>query len=290
MSGLHAVAALRLPNDAIAVLFGAGERHTLAVWTWQQDSDAATADLYVGVGASAYELSGAPRPLEFDGPLAHVPLTAVPLIVTGVDAPLLLLQDSFQIAPTFIQSHDLAAAPVLSLHNPYAVALSGTIELQASSGWEVTPNPVHVDLAPGQILTQALAIRIPPRPIAGQRQLEVDFRLSQPERVALHFTVPLELGLQDLALEASAWWDGDDLLVEQSLRNLSSVPVSFNAFCQPPEHAQLEGAFLDVPPGEVRMHTYRLPAARALAGARLWMGIAEIGGHRALDQLVSIPR
>ena len=154
----------------------------------------------------------------------------------------------------------------------------------------MAPNPVRVQLAPGQALTQALNLNIPPRQVAGPRELEVDVCLAQPERVALHFVVPLELGLQDIAVEASAWWDGEDLLIEQSLRNLSPVPVSFNAFCQPPERAQLEAAFLDVPAGQVRTRAYRLPAAHALAGSRLWMGIAEIGGRRTLDQLVSIPR
>jgi hypothetical protein len=106
----------------------------------------------------------------------------------------------------------------------------------------------------------------------------------------LHFEFALRVELKDIVVDASAWWDGEDLLIEQSLRNLSPVPVSFNAFCQPPERAQLEAAFLDVPAGQVRTRAYRLPAAHALAGSRLWMGIAEIGGRRTLDQLVSIPR
>jgi hypothetical protein len=95
--------------------------------------------------------------------------------------------------------------------------------------------------------------------------------------------------LRDITTEATPWWDGDDLVVRQSLRNLSDQAVSFNAFCQPQERAQLEGVFLDVPPGEAAVHTYRLARARELVGTQLWLGIEEIGGHRSLDQLVAVP-
>ncbi len=290
LSGKRALASMTVGNDAAAILFGQAEQQTLVLWTWQPASDEASVALYLGTGARAYELSGAVRDLEFDGPLVHVPLSPVPLIIENVDTALLLLQDSFRVEPAVIQLHDPEPRPTLTLRNHYLTPLVGTLELHPPPTWEVSPSPVHVELGPGEEFSQELHFTIPPRQIASQQVLGVDLHLRRPDVVDLHFDVPLQIKLRDIIVQGSAWWDGNELVVEQSLYNMSSQPVSFNGFCQPVNRAQVERVFLNVPPGDVRTQEYRLPAARDLAGTRLWMGIREIGGRRTLDQLVAVPR
>jgi hypothetical protein len=173
--------------------------------------------------------------------------------------------------------------------NHHPQELIGTIQLHAPESWEVSPNPVRLRLAPGEVLSQMLDFELPLRQVGGERELGVDVRIQHPRPIDLHFTVPLMVGLKGLTVHAAAWWDGDDLVVEQSLRNDSAAPVSFTAFCQPPARTQLERVFLGVMAGEARVERYRFASARDLAGSRLWFGIEEIGGRRRLDQLVPVP-
>lgn len=290
LSGLSAVTALELPGDGLAILFGQGRRQTLVFWTWRGDDAPVFADLYVGPDAKLTRLDGCTVPLEFDGLRAHVPLTNTPAFLTNLNAELLLLQDSFRVAPALLQLHEPEPRPVLTLRNPYDTDLYGTIELTVPSSWNLTPNPIPVHLAPGQTLSQRLEIKLPPRELAVEQPMGTDIRLRSPDNVDLHFDVPIQIGLRNISIDVTAWWQGDDLVIEQSLRNSSNRPVSFETFCQPPHRPQQEGVFLAVLPGELRAQTYVVPSARDLAGARVWLGAQEIGGRRALDQLVAVPQ
>mgnify|MGYP005838161747 FL=1 len=288
LSGTRAVAAVTLDEDSVGVLFQGDNRHRLVAWTWDQQANKAR-DLYLGTAAVGLELNGQPHPLERVGPRVRVPLAPVPLIIENVDAALLLLQESFEVSPAFIQLHAPEPRPVLRLRNTYPVELAGVIELRPPADWAVSPTPLRVLLQPGETLAQVLDFVIPPRTIAAPRALGVDLHLRRPDPVDLHFDVRLEVGLKDVAMDTTLWWERGDLLVEQSIRNLSPRPLSFNTFCQPPQHAQLEGVLLNIPPGDARTRTYRIPAARELAGGELWIGLQEIGGPRTLDQLVAVP-
>lgn len=290
LAGQRAVAALTLEHDAVAVLFSDGQRHTLIVWTWQADADGATADLYLGDAATAVDLFSTAVPLTREDARVRIPLSPVPLIIRDVDAPLLLLQASLRVEPSFIQLHSPEPRPVLMLRNYYDVELAGTITLHPPKTWEVTPSPFPITVPPGGELEQPLFFTIPPRQVASEQTLGVDLELSAPRTLSLHFDVRLQILLRDIVVQATAWWEGNELVVEQTLHNLSPWPVSFNAFCQALNRAQAEGVFLDVPPGALRTAEYRFPAARDLAGTRLWLGIREINGRRTLDQLVAVPR
>ena len=290
LSGHRAVASMAMENDGVAVLFSRGDRHTLVAWTWQWNSPEVLVGLYAGERAAAVELSGLVRPLERDGSLSLVPLSSVPIVVTDVDAPLLLLQDSVRVEPAYIQSHDPEPRPVLKMRNHYNRQLAGQIVMLPPRGWNVSPNPISFDLGPGQDFEQTLDFMIPPRQVASEQLLGVDLHLRQPELQDLHVDVPLHVELRDIVVRGLAWWDGNDLVVEQTLHNLSLRPVSFDASCQVPNRARAEGAFLEVAPGDVAVQRYRFPSARDIAGGRAWIAIQEIDGPRTLDHLVSIPR
>lgn len=289
LSDQRAVASLTLVHDAVAILFEQGGEYTLVVWSWQPFGDEVTADLYVGEDAWAVGLDGVERRLDQDGPLAHVPLAPLPLIIKDVDAALLRLQDSFRVEPDLLQLHAPEPRPVLKLRNYYRVELIGSLQIEPPKNWEVAPNPMTIELGPGESLEEELYFTIPPRQIASRQSLGVHVRLKRPEELDLYFEPTLQVELRDIVVRGVAWWDGDDLVVEQTLYNQSSWPVSFNAFCQARNRAQEEGLFLNVLPGDVRTQRYRFPSARDLAGGKLWVGIQEIDGRRTLDQLVSIP-
>ncbi len=113
--------------------------------------------------------------------------------------------------------------------------------------------------------------------------------MTVPEAAELHFDNRIRVGLSDVAVGATAHWEGDTLIVRQTVQNLTTAPLSFEAFCQPEGQARIEGAFIDVLPKELRAQTYRFEAARGAVKAALWVGLREIDGLRTLDQLVPVP-
>ncbi len=287
LAGSRAVAALSLPHDSVALVFRRADQDTMVAWTWR--ATGVELELLLGARAVAFDLHGVQQPLTLDGPRARVRLSPVPLIIQNVNAPLLQLPDNFRIEPLFIQVHNVAERPTLMLRNPYPGGLAGMIELHPPAGWHVAPAEIRVELGPGETLTQPLDFTVPPRQTATGQQLGVDLHLRHPDAVVIHLDAAVQVGLRDIAVEAAARWDGDDLVVEQSFRNLTPAVVSFNSFCQPPQRPQMEGVFLNVRPSETRTRTYRVPAARDLAGATVWIGVREIGGARSQDQILVVP-
>jgi len=290
VAGRRVVASFTFEPDGVALLFRGANGDTLIVWSWAYMSDGTLADLYVGPDASAVSLDGSPVALEKDDVRARVPVGPTPLILANVDGALLEFRESVRVAPVVVPFDGQGPTPVLWLRNTYPALLAGEVQLTPPSGWEISPNPILLSLAPGASLEQPLRFRLPPRQLASGQHMGIDIRVTAPNPAALHFDVPLEVEWKGITLQPRVAWDGDDLLVEHTLWNHSNRPVSFLAFCQAPRQARRDGQFLNVAPGSAHTLAYRFRQARHLSGEQLWLGVREVGGPRALDQLVPIPR
>jgi len=290
LSGKDAIGAMTLENDGVALVFDDTSSSCLVAWTWRDEPVSTPVELYLGQTPGAIDLRGRPQSTEIVDGRTHLRLTPMPLIVHGVDAPLVLLQASFRIDPAHVQLHDPEPRPVLSFRNYYERPIGGSITLEPPKGWELPARSLRFELGPGETFEHVLKLTMPPRQVAAWHDLRVHISAKSPLSAELEFVVPITVGLRDILLEAQAWWMGDDLVVEQLLRNLSDKSVSFTAFCQAPARARAEQAFLNVAPGDAALRAYRFADARELAGSALHLGIQEIRGERALDQLVEVPR
>ncbi|MEW6252514.1 MAG: hypothetical protein AB1716_17900 [Planctomycetota bacterium] len=290
LDGTRAVAGLALPHDATGVVFARGDDYRLVLWTWRNGAEPTELELCAGVAAAGRKLHGGPLELSRSGARVNVPVTDEPLIVEHVAGPLLMLEESLRLEPDFVQPHQAEPRPRLVLQNPWpAHALVGSVTLQTAPEWRISPNPIRVQLGPGEVLSQALEVVIPPRQIATEQPVRVEVALTAPEEARLQWTARLRVGLADVAAEAGAYWAGADLIVRQTLRNLADRPLSFDTFCQAAGRARLEAVAPAIPPGGLHELVYRLPGAAALAGTQVWVGLREIGGPRALDQLADVP-
>lgn len=288
LGGLTGTTALRIGDNAVGVLFADAARCTLAVWTWGPEA-ADNQPLCVGPDAVGVELNGTLRPLESDGVRAQIPLEPTPLLIENVDPALLLLADSFEVQPNFVQLHLPQAQPVLRLRNDFGTTLTGTLTLQPPAEWQVEPNELPFSVEPGAWLEVPLRFTIPPRQLAGERPLHVELHLLTPRAMNVPFEAPIQVGLDGIEVHSVARWEGDTLVIDQTLRNRTAVPVSFSAFCELPRRAQQENLFMDVAPGATVTQTYRFGHARDVAGGQAWLGIQEVNGPRRLDQLVVLP-
>src|SRR5262249_28589760 len=109
------------------------------------------------------------------------------------------------------------------------------------------------------------------------------------EDAQLEFEEQLTVGLNDIEMISTPRWQGDTLIVEQTLRNKSDAVVSFSGFCAAPGRPRAEGVFAGVKPNAAVTQTYVFERAQELSGGRLHLGIQEVRGQRRLSQLVEIP-
>lgn len=291
LTGKTPVAVMRPLPETLAVLFDGGESSGMVIWSWRERPLPKPVELYLGPQPRATDIWGQPVALEVVEGRTRLPVGPTPLLVEALHTPLALLQASYQLAPTCIRPHDPLPRPVLTFRNSYHAPMLGEVRLTPPANWQVEPARRAFSLAPGETFRQPLTLTLPPRQIAASYDLDVQLLVHAPEAAELRFREPLSVGLPEIELKTTAYWQGDDLIVEQSLRNFSDETVSFAAFCEPPGWARAEGEFLDVPPGAFAHQTYVFPDSRdALAGTLLHVGIQEIDGPRTLNQFAEVPQ
>lgn len=276
-------------GDGIAVLFAGSDEDTTGFGVAWGRHGAVAVEAYLGGQVRQLDLWGSVRSIPQADGLARVELGPMPVILDGVDVPLALLQSSFALSPNYVESHERHTQPTLSFTNHFEERVDGVLTVRGPSDWSLTPRSVEFSLAPGEPLQRALDLVIPPRQPAVTQPLDVTIELREPRSVTLRFAPELTIGLRDIIVELHTSWDGDTLVLDQSLRNASPAPVSFGAFCDVPRRARQESQFLDVPPGETRVRRYTFSDARAIRGQRIRAGVHEIRGDRGLEQLVDVP-
>jgi hypothetical protein len=290
LSGKTAVAAMTPAPHTIAIVFRDPKSSCMVVWSWRDDPPAEPVELYLGPNPQGVTIWGGRQPLEVVAGRTRIPVGPTPLIIDALHTPLTLLQSSYRVRPTYVQLHTPEPRPVVTFRNTFTTPLSGEIRLTPPADWQIRPRQRSFVLAPGETFSAPLTLTPPPRQIAQTHNLDVHLILLAPEAAELHFSEALTVGLHELDLESAAYWEGDTLILTQSLLNLSDETVSFNAFCDPPGRARQERFFRGVAPGESSSQTYVLPDARALAGRRIPMGIGEIAGPRNLNQFAEVPQ
>ena len=290
LSGKTAVEVTKPAPDTIAIIFQNPDSSCMVIWTWREQPLAEPVMLYLGDQPRATDLWGRQWPLEVIDERAQIPVGPTPLIIDNMHTPLALLQASYRVAPTYVQMHTPEPRPVVTFRNTYDTQLSGEVKLTPPGSWKVKPAQKSFLLAPGESFSEPLDLLLPPHQIAETHKLDVRLTLFSPEHHELHFPESLTVGLRDIGSDASAYWDGNDLVVKQTLLNFSQNPVSFNTYCNPPGRAREERFFHNIAPGEVSIQTYVFPNSRDLAGSRIPIGISEIGGPRVLNQFAEVPQ
>ena len=289
LSGKTAAAILHPAEGVRAIAFDGAGGSCLFVWTETEPAYAQSVELYLGDDARLIDLWGDSVEITPAGGRGRFEIGPLPRIAYDLDTPTLLLEASFDVTPQFVQIHKREPRPVLRFRNPSDTRLTGEMTLVVPDEWTIEPTRDTFALEPGEGYERELRITLPPRQLARDYALEVELQLSAPETRTLHFPVDLRVGLEDIDVFAVAWFDGEDLVVEQTLRNLSDAAVSFAAFCEPPGRRRLDAAFQDIGPGQTVARTYVFPASRGLADAWLHYGVREIHGDRTLDLVVKAP-
>lgn len=292
LAGKIADTVIYLDEDCIGIVFrepGRPREGVMVAWTWRDRPLSDPLRVYLGDQPRMIDIWGNRSELRVDQGRTLLPLSPMPIIVDGVEAPLAHLAASFSIFPDHLDPSEPDRTPTIRFTNTFETTLVGRFEISGPSSWRVSPQAVEFSIPAGESLERPLSIVTPPRQVATTETVRITMQIRSPADARLQFETPLTVGLRDIQVHATARWEGPDLLVEQTLRNQSRQTVSFTGSCDAPLRPRIERAFMEVPPGEYRTQRYLIRDARELSGRRIRLGVNEIRGTRTLEQLVDIP-
>ncbi len=275
--------------DSVAVLFEGREQDCMVVWSWSANRRLSPTSLYLGDAARALDLNGAPLPLELKDGRARIPLGTAPVIISDLDIPLLLFQESIALSPDRIELQDTEHDLTLRLQNTFRAPMTATVRLKPPKTWNLTPGQIDVQLQDGETLEVPVHLTIPPQEFASEQPIEIRVEIHEPETHSVRLIVPLRIGLRDIDVFVRMRWRGANLIIEHMLENRTEETVNFSSFCQLPARRRQEGAFIRVGPGATYTQIYRFPAATRLIGNMVALGIRETRGPRRLHQVIEIP-
>src|SRR5690606_20995272 len=115
----------------------------------------------------------------------------------------------------------------------FETPFSGTIELRPPEGWEATfaePGGARFTLLPGERLAAPVQLRFPYNSYAGVKKLEAHVTLRSGNREhRMRIPLLLKLGLKGVGLRTTAFRDGQDVVVEQTITNYGDAPINYSA-------------------------------------------------------------
>ncbi|GAB4193107.1 MAG: hypothetical protein Kow00105_07210 [Phycisphaeraceae bacterium] len=267
----------------------------LAAWARYPGLPQSDLNLYLGEQPVVIDVWGNRTTLSLVNGKHHYSLSDTPVFITGIDEKLALFRAGFKIDRPFIESTQTLHERVLTLTNPWPVAISGYLRLVGPEGWTSTPTRHFFSIPSGHTVKIPVSLRFPVSEVAGSKQLtvNVDMTVDQPMRIEL--SLPIEVGLEDVqmdshvALAPGTEGNGKDLVASAVVTNTGNHPLSLYVFANLPGYSIQERIIADLGPGQSAVRRFRFPiAGRDVRGQSIRMGVREVDGPRMLNKRLTI--
>ncbi|MDY7107473.1 MAG: hypothetical protein SYC29_02445 [Planctomycetota bacterium] len=228
---------------------------------------------------------------------AHeIPLTDMPVFVEGINLQLAQFRAGFEITPSFVPAMHRLHEHELVLHNPWDMAVSGSIRLRRSSDWRLTPRRLDFIVRSGETVRLPINIIFDRSIIAGEKSVEADVRLAADRDYRLHLRTGIEVGWKNIEMTA-IWHIADnartgqrDLIITQYVTNRGERPVNLDAFLRAPGVGQNRRVIAALEPDTTAVKTFNIPdGAARLAGRLVRLSVADRDGVAQLNRLLEIP-
>ena len=278
-----------LGDDVEALLFDRDGDGVLVAWTKSPQAKPKSMNVMLGASPRAVDLNGnvSPvlRPRSQDG-TTEVTVGPTPSLVIGVDGLLARLRSGFAFDNPMLESSHKPHVRRLRFKNPYPTTLGGRLKLIGPAGWTMTPQTPAFTLAAGEAYDGVVTIDVPYSSLSGNKPVDVAVELDS----GASFRVPLSLrlGLGDLGVDASAFRDGNDIVVQQIITNYATQPADYTAFAVFTGAARQERLVRGLQPGQTVIKRYRFPNAGDGA-KRVRSGVREMQGTRSLNEEIALP-
>jgi hypothetical protein len=252
--------------DGAAPVSDANHEGILALWNESATDPIVPADLPLGDIPRGVELNGFTHALAVEpkSRLTHVNITSIPSLITFVDAHLVELRASFSLANSMLPAGAGIMQTEVHLTNPYNEPLSGNLHLNPPPGWTIDNPTLPMNIPPGGTFTQRITIRYPYTETAGTKQLNATL-VSDGDGPGsgghpLQLTLPVSVRSDAVDTEGFARiMPNGDLIVQQMITNISSVPLNAEAYALVPGYARQQHFVVNLPPGQTTIKRFTFP-------------------------------
>ncbi|NJL31863.1 MAG: hypothetical protein HC898_09650 [Phycisphaerales bacterium] len=183
---------------------------------------------------------------------------------------------------------------MLSISNPWNRVLTGTILFTQPQNWRVEPRRVQFTLSPHQKAQFPIQMQLPVSETAGYKSLWARVELMPDRQYVIELAAPMEVGMKGLKFDATLSLEPDtatgrmDLIVKQTIVNISDKPVSLFCYASLPGFPRQERLVTELEPGKPALRRFRFSNALGfLETNQLRTGVREVGGPAILNKTLT---
>ncbi|MGB0714558.1 MAG: hypothetical protein ACPGXK_01690 [Phycisphaerae bacterium] len=281
---------LFIADGVTCLAFHEGDLSTLVLWDENAPLEGHYRPIQLGQADEYTDMWGRSRSIPKLNDGRHVlKLSPMPLIVEGVERWLVDLRDSFRLEPEFVMTGTELEQFDLMVRYQGEQQLSGIIALDGPEDWEFNRQEQPIQMTPQRVERKEFEVQFPHNAIAQRATFRARLKLTRPQ---YYFDLPLRvsLGLADVAVAASSFYEGDDVILSHTVTNRSDEVLDLRSTAIVPGKERKYRPFTNLRPGETQTVEYRFRADSLRTGQRVRLAIRELNdGPRTHNIEVTVP-
>lgn len=269
----------------------------LVGWTDWADPDDTTIEMFLGSGSIvAIDPFGNETPVPLSDGSHRLALTPTPTFVEGINVELARFRAGFALDPPSLPAEAALHSAELVLHNPWPVAIGGTLRIVEPAQWKIEPRVFSFDIPAGgeQRLPMDLSFGVAEE--SGVKRVIAEADIVADDRYPrVRLSAPLEIGQAGLALTPSYAFLADDAGAPRdvgltlSITNNGAETVSLKVFALAPGYPRQEATVSALTPGQSAVRRFSFPGGvQRLIGQRVRVGAAQVGGAERINKSMLI--
>ena len=267
----------------------------LAVWTEGGEAGRVDLDLFLGDKPELVDVWGNRQPLDVQGGRHHLPIGRVPVFVEGIDAKLARFRAGLAFKPAFLESTLKEHALELMVTNPWSQNISGRLHIDGLPRWAINPRSIRLDVPANKTIAVPIAMTFPVSELAGEKHLTASMQLQADRSYDISVNMRLKIGLEDIEYQPTlsvrrGKSGGEDVVISALVNNRGDRDRSLYAFALAPDLPRQQRLIMKLGPGESTIKQFRfVGAAESLSGGQIRVGLREVNGSAAINQLLDVP-
>jgi len=171
----------------------------------------------------------------------------------------------------------------IHIHNMFPQGVSGTVELVAPDGWQVSPSRSDFKLAADEAVDRPFELALPFDASSGIAPIRADFVVEAERQYQFSVYRELNVGDGEVELETTTRLEGDgSLVVEQRMINHGKELIDFKCLLYAPGKRRQRTQVVRLG-NSPDVKIYRYPDGAQLLGAEFWLRVQEVDGSRVLN-------
>ncbi len=267
----------------------------LVVWNKSSKLADPRLEMYLGKSPQAVDLWGNRSPLSESNGKHVMPIGRAPVFIEGIDAPLAQFRGAMRVEPSFVESRAKVQSLNLTLANPWPRTVTGHVRLTNLTNWKLRPRLIRFSIPAGGTFEVPLEVAIPVSEVAGPKKLEAKVYIEADRNHDIVATVPLEVGLRDIELNANLVLETQDdgtqtAVITVLLTNRGNDTLNFYAFAQAPGRPAQQRIISSLKPDQTVMKRFRFTdATKDLSAKRIRIGLREMDGPAVMNKILTVP-